>query len=261
MIREATARAVAFFRWSFWPPDRPADVERTVMNLEHASVLGVPGELIDDPDARAAVSRRVKQAVQRGERLIIVAGTPAAAVPAVTTAPDDLIALADEQAQRATRQAATLRGDLAWVGLNVVLLDPADVGPIARGHALSAEPRVLKVPAIAELAGDAPVIVLPGGVGASETGDAVSLGDGGDVLSAVFVADRLALPLTLLRSDDADGPPPRRAALLARDRGVEVDHASLSERETLTNAGGSAVFRALTALELAKDEQQIGLSA
>lgn len=67
--------------------------------------------------------------------------------------------------------------------------------PTTRGHALDAEPRRVSAAGIAAAFDETDVLVIPGGVGRDENGSLTSLGSGTGSLSAVFLAERMALPV------------------------------------------------------------------
>ncbi|MEM7622172.1 MAG: hypothetical protein AAF235_03110 [Planctomycetota bacterium] len=198
------------------------------MNFDNATVLGVPGDALNDPERRAAVSSFVKRVVRTGCSVILVVGAASPSEASLMSPTADVLDRAAATVEAATRQAIAARDDLRWIGVHAVLADPRETGPVARGHVLSAEPRTIRVRRLAELAEDADVVVMPGDAGVNSSGDVVSLGEDGEELTAVFIGDKLAIPVRLLRTHAAGGSEstawslPRRAALLARSTGVNV---------------------------------------
>lgn len=83
---------------------------------------------------------------------------------------------------------------LAEAGIPAVEADTT-LYPRTRGHALDAEPRLVSAGAYTRALAGSTVVVVPGGVGLDEEGSVTSLGAGTATLTAVFLADRLALPV------------------------------------------------------------------
>lgn len=214
------------------------------MTLERTQVLFFdPASYASRRGVKAAAAEVVRHA-RLGRRVAVVAAADPERVHAALTLANALPATGDdtEQAEILARPhveaAERLAVAVRELGVRVTVLEPAEVGPTTRGVRLDAEPRRLDVPAVAEALSQADVVVLPAGVGRTEEGAPSVLGAGGEELSAVFVADRLAAPLRLVREeaertftsishDDAvrsDGRViSRRAALYARRRWVRYE--------------------------------------
>lgn len=77
--------------------------------------------------------------------------------------------------------------------------------PVARGHALDAEPRHVSGRAYRQALGKAEVLVVPGGVGIDEEGRPASFGANTATLTALFLGDRLGLPVERPEQSDLGG--------------------------------------------------------
>lgn len=174
--------------------------------------------------------------VRDGRRVVAV-------VSAFAGVTDRLIARAQEAGGRAdahawaalvgsgeTEAAAMLTLALAAHGLPARLLPPEQLSLAAQGDPLDAEPYDLDVAALHASLADAAVAVVPGFV-AHDTGRrTVLLGRGGSDYTALFIAQRLAAPCTLLKDVDGlyerdpalPGPLPQRFATVTWDDALRV---------------------------------------
>ncbi|GAB4386294.1 MAG: hypothetical protein Kow0022_14840 [Phycisphaerales bacterium] len=123
-------------------------------------------------------------------------------------------------------------------GITATVLDVGQVGPSVHGPTLDATPRSIHAKSVIRALSEHEVTIIPGGCGRTDEGTPAIVGDGSVLLTALFVADRLAFDLWLVRPDKtahsaegpdrsaAEGPEPwfgvgidrtqRRAALFAR---------------------------------------------
>lgn len=208
-------------------------------------------------DAQAIVAE-IGRHVQKGRRVVVVVSAlwgqtdrllDSARKVANQPAGSGLAALlATGEQAAATLLSLALQG----AGLAAVRLDARTAGIIAQGPALDATPVALDTRAVSAALAKAPVVVIPGYVAQSPTGETVVLGRGGSDLSAVFIAAELGAEVRLVKDVDGvferdplafyAGPAPRRyrtieydlipsvagklvqpkAALFAKDRGLNV---------------------------------------
>jgi homoserine dehydrogenase len=89
------------------------------------------------------------------------------------------------------RAAATLALALEGAGVSAQLLEPREVGLLAGGPPLEAEPLALEPRPLRQALARGCVVVLPGFYAQDAAGETVLLGRGGTDLSALFVAARL----------------------------------------------------------------------
>lgn len=131
-------------------------------------------------------------------------------------------------------------------GIPAVEAEPA-LWPVTRGHALDAEPRRVSAAAYGHALASGRVVVLAGGVGLGEDGRVTSLGANTASLSALFVGDRLALPVERPADGETDTPVDRgdvggrKAARFAERSGAAaepVGFASLRPARVATFGGG-----------------------
>ncbi len=166
----------------------------------------------------------------RRRRVVVVAGAScrqrragiarANRMSPTTDAHDVALAMVQPDLDAAEAVGEALRA----AGLRVEVSSGEGHAPLSRGGPLDAEPRLVDARAYAdafELGSE--VLVVPASVGRDFDGRVTSLGDEGSTLTAAFVAQRLALPLTVLRDMDAEWRVPRRAALFARRHGLRFD--------------------------------------
>ncbi|MEZ6242806.1 MAG: hypothetical protein R3B57_07155 [Phycisphaerales bacterium] len=198
------------------------------MGLDNTLVIG-----LDAP----AESERVAQAARwiaglvrdEGRRVIIIAGASpmvrqagvARANRMAPTADPYEVALALVEPE--LEAAAVVARALLEAGVRAESLAPESYAPLSRGGPLDAEPRLVDARAYADVLSECEVVVLPGGVGRNFDGRVTSLGDEGACLSALFIADKLALPVVVLDPRGDGWSVPRRAALFARRHGISFD--------------------------------------
>ena len=80
--------------------------------------------------------------------------------------------------------------------------------PVTRGHLLDAEPRRVSAAAYSAALTESDVLVIPGGVGRDEDDQLTSLGASTGPLTALFIADRLALPVLCPQRADPERESP-----------------------------------------------------
>jgi len=189
------------------------------MSLENAIVIGLT--LSDTPEATLQGVEQVRALQTQGHRVIVIACAGEARRTAGVNKANRLPASADAFEIARTMLEPDLRAGEALAqalldsGIDAALLAPEERAPLTRGGALDAEPRVLDASAFSAALGESPVVILAGGVGRDFDGQLTSLGADGGALSAVFVADRLALPLRI-QLEAGESALPRKAALFAR---------------------------------------------
>lgn len=159
----------------------------------------------------------------------IATGRPVIVVVGATHR-DDQVALAQanalpvyaEQAVHAwlrtepARRAATrLSHDLWAQGICAPVLDVGEIGPTVRGPVLDATPRSINARAVIQALREHDVVIIPGGCGRTDEGKPAIVGDGSVLLTALFLADRLALELWVLDPDAAPHSHEEKRAITA----------------------------------------------
>lgn len=200
------------------------------MNLDRATII-----LTDPYDAPSAAAQiaAVERCVLQGHKVVLVARVSASRQEADLRKADTLGPSADPLARAivlnggAIEAASRISQLLSDRGVSTALLDSRRAAPVTRGHPLDAQPRHIHAHWFERIFRHADVIVVPGGVGVDDEGRATHMGEDGASLTAVFLADALAIPL-VLGTGDPDQPAGeqirgRKARLLARDRGVRVE--------------------------------------
>ena len=194
-------------------PPRPARFAGTPRDSRQSTVVLKFGSSVLDPrDGLADCVQEVYREVRSGRRVVAVVS----AFPGVT---DSLLASAERAFERgepaaggpdpallasyvATGEpasAAFLGIALDKAGIPARVVGPKEVGLIARGPHLDAEPAALDVPAVEALFEQASVLVLPGFYGQGPDGAVALFGRGGSDLTALFVAERLGAECRLLK--------------------------------------------------------------
>ena len=232
------------------------------MNLDATVVLNLPAFPADDRAAQDAVTGHILGLVRRGMQVIVVCEADRDQIDEANRRASSLTPLAGV-ADRATllNAPATERTtDLAdALRESGIATSTVTAYPLARGAAVSAEPRRLPARSLAKAFETANVVVLPGGVGVDELdGTPVNLGEDGAALTGVFVAGRLTTPLVVARF--ADGPVgrlPRRANLLARRLGVTPTDAVIDVPASTPRVIGDGVLAEWLRASYAIDESAV----
>lgn len=200
------------------------------MALHNSVVLDLSGlETAELAHAGAAIAQ-VQMCLARGKRVIAVVA------PSPERSDRDLAASnrLGPTADSGERAAILVRGAedaaeafvalLSEAGLDAAAADPA-LWPGTRGHPLDAEPRSVSGIGFARAMEESTILVVPGGVGRDELGVPTSLGSHTAPLTAVFLADRLALRIerpagAQERAESSVGS--RKTARFIERSGVEV---------------------------------------
>lgn len=198
------------------------------MGLDSTLVIGldVPAEGEGIADAARWIAGLVRG---EGRRVIVVAGADPSVRRAGVARANRLAPTADANevamalVQPELDAAGSLARALRAAGVRAEALGPEAYAPLSRGGPLDAEPRLVDARAYADALGESEVVVLAGGVGRDFDGRVTSLGDEGACLTALFIADRLALPVVVLDPRGSGWSVPRRAALFARRHGISFD--------------------------------------
>jgi hypothetical protein len=195
------------------------------MSLENATVLGLT--LPDDERGIAPMLEQLREMTACGQRLIVVvSASPMRHQESVNAAnrlpvSADAFQIAREMVRSDLEASERLVSILQEGGLRATRLAPEEHGPLTRGGALDAEPRVIDASVINASLEESEIVVFTGGVGRDFDGRLTSMGAEGGALSAVFLGDRLALPVRVRLAPGEDALP-RKAALFARRQGVRV---------------------------------------
>lgn len=210
------------------------------MALHNAVILDLSGLETGTLAGAGVAIAQVQMCLAKGRSVIAVVATPAERADRDLATANRLSATA-EPADRARAvvsgavdQAAIFAGVLADAGFDA---EPAgsDLWPTTRGHALDAEPRRVSAGAFNAATSEHDVLVVPGGVGRDEEHRPTSLGRNTAPLSALFIADRLALPLERPVAGTTDGEEaPRDLGRRKADRftertGVRAEPVSLAD--------------------------------
>ncbi|MDA0975383.1 MAG: aspartate kinase, partial [Planctomycetota bacterium] len=180
-----------------------------------SSVLRTEDDL---PDVAAEVHRRLRAGV-----------LPVVVISAFRGRTDRLVALADrldaEDADRASllglgeQEAATaVAAALRTAGLPVRLIAASEVGIVADGDAVEANPVAVDPAAVRAALAEGEIPIVPGYVARGRDGRARVLGRGGSDLTAISLAASLGAEAILIKASGAvyerdpalPGPPPRR---------------------------------------------------
>lgn len=180
------------------------------MALHNSVILDLTGlETGSLADAGKAVAQ-VQMCLSRGRSVIAVVG-PSRARAARDLADANRLGATAEPADRAAvinagaaDAAGVFAAVLAEAAIDAVEADLALL-PVARGHALDAEPRHISGRAYRSALGETRVLVVPGGVGVDEEGGPASFGANTATLTALFLGDRLGLPVERPERDEIDG--------------------------------------------------------
>ncbi|MFK7882960.1 MAG: hypothetical protein AB8F26_02100 [Phycisphaerales bacterium] len=149
----------------------------------------------------------VQMCLSKGQRVLVVVAPDARRVGRDLVAANRLAPTADASDRAsiltsgAIEQAARFAEILGDIGLSAA---PAllEAYPSTRGHPLDAEPRSVSASAITSALREADIVVVPGSVGRDDDGRLTFIGSDSESLTALFLADRLAIggevPLTTL---------------------------------------------------------------
>ncbi|USN98893.1 MAG: hypothetical protein H6810_12180 [Phycisphaeraceae bacterium] len=198
------------------------------MTLDNTELLTITESALTHASALCTLAGQTVAACQ-ARPMIVIVGASAAGQSAMDRRVAGLGASSDVERRAnlitlpARENAQRFSGLLAMLGVDVRLLDPALFAPITRGNALEAEPRLLHAKRYEQAIQSARVLVLAGGTGRTPDGHITSLGTGGPILTGLFVAQRLGVPVRLITDERGLGDAgvlPKRAALFARRHGL-----------------------------------------
>ena len=97
------------------------------------------------------------------------------------------------------RTAALLLESLSRSGIPSRMVEPHQIGLLARGSSLDSSPASVDVAALERFWHDSPILVLPGFYGVDATGRTALFGRGGSDMSALFLAAELGVRCRLLK--------------------------------------------------------------
>lgn len=197
------------------------------MALHNSVVLDLTSLETDSLLAAGPAIAFVRSCLARGRRVIAVVNASPDRAARDLVAANRLGPTADPRsragvlASGVVDAADAFAGLLRDAGINAAAASPG-LWPTTRGHTLDAEPRRVSGAGFDLALSRHAVVVLPGGVGRDEDGATTSLGADTSTLSALFLGDRLALPV-----DRAVGTAP---VARHRDRGAATVGARKAER-------------------------------
>lgn len=186
--------------------------DRSVLRprTQRPAVLKFGGSVLRDESALHAVVAEIRRHVRSGTPVVAVVSAQYGETDALIrrgrrlAGSDEARHLAALVATGEMMSASLLGIALERAGTECTVADPRLVGLAVRGGVLDADPSGLDRTAFARLLRRRPVVVLPGFVGCSESGDLALLGRGGSDLTALFVARELrAVRCQLIK--DVDG--------------------------------------------------------
>lgn len=172
------------------------------MRASEPIVLALPN--VDSFSENPAATQLIARCVAAGHRVIAVVGATMREEKAALAQANALPVHTEEpvhawvRTEPARRAALALARSLRASGLGALVLDAAEVGPSVRGPILDATPRSVNARAIFSAVDMREVVIVPGGCGRSDDGRPAIVGDGSAILTAIFLADRLALDLAVL---------------------------------------------------------------
>ncbi|MCL4220487.1 MAG: hypothetical protein KJZ65_03865 [Phycisphaerales bacterium] len=157
-------------------------------------------------------TQTVLRCVQAGRSVIVVVGaTMRDEQKALTQA--NTLPLHTEQSvhawvrtEPARAAAGTLAEALRGQGLRVRVADAGEIGPNVSGPTLDSTPRSISARAVFEALREVSVLIVAGGSGRGEDGRPAIVGDGSALLTAAFIAERLALELWVVAPEPATAP-------------------------------------------------------
>lgn len=186
------------------------------MALHNGVVLDLTGLLTGSLATAGRAIAQVQMCLASGRSVIAVVSPSAERAGRDLAAANRLPATADasERAAAVVLGAADAAGTFAAV-LGEAGIEAAEAGealwPVTRGHALDAEPRRVSASGFRAALAEGKVLVVPGGVGHDEDGHVTSLGAGTGSLTALFLGERLGLPVE--RPTERDPVPDDRGAV------------------------------------------------
>lgn len=196
------------------------------MSLDNTIVLELPASELSAGNVPRAAAQLLYRLVRSGCKVVAVVSAAPAVQAKDRVRADAMGPCADMHTQAmvlgesSVRLAEEVVASLVEAGVGAALWNPTKLGPVTRGNALDAEPRHLSARGVQVGLERASVLVLPGGVGVDEERRPTSLGEQAGVLSALFVADTLALELLLYRAQATSRLDATRAAeALLTERG------------------------------------------
>ncbi|HZW06005.1 MAG TPA: homoserine dehydrogenase [Phycisphaerales bacterium] len=247
-----------------------------VTSESNVVVLKLGGSVLASDSSLPAAVSEVYRHLREGRRVVAV-------VSAIGETTDELLGRARSVCDQADEQtlaallatgehtsAALLTLALQRAGVDATSRSVEQIGLVAGGARLDAEPLGLDTPALAGALERASVVVVPGFLARLADGSPATLGRGGSDLTALFIGARLGAPVTLLKDvpglfewDPAiPGRRPRQFSELTFDDALRLDgrivqHKGLrfARREGvaftvrgLNSEGGTRIGAARTAL-------------
>lgn len=172
------------------------------MRASEPIVLALPN--VDSFAENTAAMQLVARCVAAGHCVIAVVGPTMREEKAALAQANALPVHTEEpvhawvRTEPSRRAALTLSRSLRSCGVGTIVLDAAEVGPTVRGPILDAAPRSVNARAIFSSVDMREVVIVAGGCGRTDDGRPAIVGDGSVLLTAMFLADRLALDLAVL---------------------------------------------------------------
>lgn len=223
------------------------------MALHNAVILDLTGLETRSLAGAGVAIAQVQMCLAKGRGVIAVVATPSDRADRDLANANRLGATAEPSDRAATLasgaidQAAVFSGVLSDAGLKAGPAGP-ELWPATRGHALDAEPRRVSARAFASALAEHDVVVVPGGVGRSDDDRPTSLGRNTASLTALFLGDRLALPVERPRDgteNGGDGPGDlgrRKAERFTERTGVRPEPVSLADDGPIPGRARVAAF-------------------
>jgi len=226
------------------------------MPYESTIILAINGSVVDE------ARRVIPMYLDAGLRVLAVVAPTAIDEQAALARANAMPATTDEHVQAWVRTeparlaAEKVRCELAEAGVSTPDVDPTTMSPTVRGPSLDAEPRSINARALEAAWAESRVIVIPAGVALTDDRRPAILADGSALATALFIGERLGLPVRAVRADNALSAwsgasrlgfdqalelnlnaSDRRAVLFARRRGVCFEMATPTARVTSVGPG------------------------
>lgn len=226
------------------------------MVYESTIILAINGSVLEE------ARRVIPMYLDAGLRVLAVVAPTALDEQAALARANAMPATTDEHVQAWVRTeparlaAERVRSELTAMGVATPEIDPTTMSPTVRGPSLDAEPRSINARALEAAWAESPLIVIPAGVALTDDRRPAILADGSALATALFVGERLGLPVRAVRADNALSAwagassvgfdqaldlnlnaSDRRAVLFARRRGVSFEMATPAARVTSVGPG------------------------
>lgn len=174
-------------------------------NDSNVVVLKLGGSVLACDSSLPAAVSEVYRHLREGKRVVAVVSAIGEATDELLTRARAVYEHADEQTLAALlatgehTSAALLTLALRRAGIDATSRSVEQIGLLASGSRLDAEPLALDTWALSDALKNAAVVVVPGFLARLADGSPATLGRGGSDLTALFIGARIGAPVTLLK--------------------------------------------------------------